>query len=97
MGPWYPAPMAAALESAVAPDIPLPPELPAEHIDKYIAAARELVAKGRDAAEIAREYSSTVRQYREAGIDPFDPALDEVVFEGPVEEAIAWLDRESSG
>jgi hypothetical protein len=68
---------AAAALAQVAPDIPIPPELPVEHIDAYIADARERVAKGADAEQLAREYSSTVRQFREAGIDPFDPSLYE--------------------
>jgi len=68
---------AAAALAEVAPDIPIPPELPVQYVDAYIENARERIAMGADAEQLAREYSATVRQFREAGIDPFDPSLYE--------------------
>lgn len=82
---------AAAVLAQIAPDVPVPPELPVEHIDAYIAHVRRLVAAGGDAKKIAREYSSSVRQLRQAGVDPFDPALDEPV-DVPLQDVVRWLD-----
>jgi hypothetical protein len=82
---------AAAVLAQIAPDVPLPPELPVEHVDAYIAHVRRLVAAGGDAKQIAREYSSSVRQLRRAGVDPFDPALDEPV-DVPLQDVVSWLE-----
>jgi hypothetical protein len=82
---------AAAALAQLAPDVPLPPELPVEHIDAYIEHVRELVARGGDAAKIARDYSSTVWQLRAAGVDPFDPTLEERV-DVPLEDLVRWLE-----
>jgi hypothetical protein len=85
----------AAVLAEFAPNVPIPPEIPVEHVDAYIAEVRRLVAEGGDAAKIAREYASTVRQLREAGIDPFDPAQQEIAFEGSAEDAIRWLEGQA--
>jgi hypothetical protein len=81
---------AAAVLAQLAPDVPIPPELPVEHIDAYIDQVRRLVAKGGDAARIAHDYSSTVRQLRAAGVDPFDPKLDEPV-DVLLDDVVCWL------
>jgi hypothetical protein len=82
---------AAAALAEIAPDVPIPPELPVEHIDAYIAQVRRLVAAGGDAGKIARDYSSSVRQLRQAGVDPFDPSLDEPV-DVPLQDVVRWLE-----
>jgi hypothetical protein len=81
----------AIVLAELAPDVPIPPELPVEHIDAYIAQVRRLAENGEDATKIAREYSATVRQFREAGIDPFDPSLDEPV-DVPFQDIVRWLE-----
>jgi hypothetical protein len=82
---------AAAVLAGIAPDVPIPPELPVEHIDAYIARVRQLVAAGGDARKIASDYSSSVRQMRQAGVDPFDPSLGEPV-DIPLQDVVHWLE-----
>jgi hypothetical protein len=82
---------AAAILADLAPDVPIPPELPVAYIDAYIAQVRRLVADGGDAMSIAHEYSAMVRRFREAGIDPFDPSLDEPV-DVPLQDLVRWLE-----
>ena len=40
--------------------ITIPPELPREHVDAYLAAVQDMVAHGADPERTAREYSTHV-------------------------------------
>lgn len=71
--------------------IPIPPELPREHVDTYIVAVREMVAHGADPEKIAVGYSAHVLEMRAAGFDPLDPALHDPV-EMTREEMLRWLE-----